>query len=211
MYFWNIGLVPFLVFGLLSVLVLARPIAGLGFKQKPKGLLDKPTFFQIFTLWSARVVGIASIAVFFCMSIDRPWMGKMEKAKNQLILLERGEIAEGKVIRRWYDDWAPSAWMILYSFEAPNPTDGKVKTYYGSARGPKQYYSPLSACDSVSIIYNPSNPKLNCEMYRFLNYPGYRWTFRQAEKTDLLLVRFKDHYKFDTYSDMTWHNAARQK
>jgi hypothetical protein len=209
MFFWNIGLVPFLVIGILWILV-AKPIAIFTIKKHPISFLS-PVFSQLLIVWMFRILGIIIIAVFFCMSIDRPWMGRMKKAENQLILLESGEIAEGKIIRRWYDDWAPSAWMVLYSFEAPNPANGEVKTYYGSARGPKQYYSSLSAGDNVSILYNPSNPKLNCEMYRFLNYPGYRRTFRQAEKTDLLLMRFKDHYKFETYSYMTWHNAARQK
>ncbi len=210
MFFWNISLLPFLVFGLFA-LVMARPIAGLGFRRKRDSLLDKPTFLQIVALWSARVVGIACISFFFRMSIDNPWMGRMKKAENQLILLEHGAIAEGRVVRGWYDDWAPSAWMILYSFEATKPANGKTKTYYGSARGPKQYYSRLSMGDSVSIIYNPSNPKLNCEMYCFLNYPGYRRTFRQAGKIELLLEKFKDKYKFEIYSYMTWHDSARQK
>ncbi len=135
----------------------------------------------------------------------------MKKAENRLVLLERGKIIEGSVFKGWFDNWAPPAWMILYSFKASNPADGEEETYWGSARGPKKYYANLSKGDTVSIIYNPSNPKINCEIYNFLNDPSYRRTFRKTGKLELLDSRFRDQYKFETYSEMTWLDSAREK
>jgi len=210
MFFFNIGLLPFFILGMFWLLF-AKPIINFGLKNKPAGFFSRPIRRQIFLVWPFRLLGVATIGVFLYMGINRPWMGRMKKAENQILLLERGEVVGGRVVKGWYDNWAPPAWMVLYSFEVSNPANGEVKTYYGSSRGPKQYYSRLSAGDSVSIIYNPSNPKLNCEMYEFLNYPGYRRAFRKAGKIGLLLDRFQDKYKFETYSYMTWLDSARQK
>ena len=134
----------------------------------------------------------------------------MRKDENRLVLLERGNITEGRIFKSWYDNYAPEGWMVLYNFKTSNPADGEAKTYWGSAHGPKKYYANLSEGDTATIIYNPSNPKINCEIYDFLNHPSYRNTFKEAGKLKLL-DRFRDKYKFEDYSYLTWYDSAKQK
>jgi len=209
MWFFNIGLFPFFIIGMFWILF-AKPIVNWGLKSKPNSVFNKPVIRQAFLVWPFRILGVAAIGVFLYMGINRPYMGMMKKAENRLFLLEAGEITEGKVVKRWYDNWAPPAWMVLYNFKILNPADGEEKTYWGSARGPKKYYANFSEGDTVAIIYNPSNPKINCEIYLFLNDPCYRYTFKEAGKLKLL-DKFRDKYKFEDYSEMKWLELAREK
>jgi hypothetical protein len=209
MWFFNIGLLPFFIIGMFWVLF-AKPIINFGLKNKQDSFFNRPIIRQIFLVWPVRFLGIAAICVFLYMGINRPWRGMMKKVENRLVLLEQGKVAEGRIVESWYDNWAPPAWMVLYNFKILNPLDGEEKTYWGSARGPKKYYANLSKGDTISIIYNPSNPKINCEMYYFLNHPSYRKTFKKAGKLKLL-DRFRDEYKFEDYSEMSWYDSARQK
>jgi len=208
-FFFNISLVPFLIFGI-CVFLLAKPLGNWQIKKSPHSFFSIPIINKIFIIWTSRAIGFAAICIFLIMGMNRPWRGMMEKEVNRLILLEEGKITEGKIVKRWYDDWAPSAWMVLYDFEISDPANDKAKTYWGSARGPKNYYANLSEGDSVSIIYYQSKPKINCEMYYFLNHPSYRKTFRETGKLELL-NRFRDEYKFEDYSYMTWYDSAREK
>jgi len=210
MFFFNISLVPFLIIGMLWVLF-AKPMVNFGLRNKTDSFFSRKINRQIFLVWPVRFLGVATICIFFYMGINRPWMGMMKKDENRLVLLEHGKIAEGRILERWFDEWAPASWMVLYDFKITNPVDGEEKTYWGTARGPKKYYANLSKGDIVAIIYKPSKPKINCEMYCFINHPSYRRTFRKVEKIGLLLDRFQDKYKFETYSYMTWLDSARQR
>jgi len=156
-------------------------------------------------------MGIGAIGAVLHTGINRP-CGGIRGDEDRLVLLEQGEITEGKIVKCWYDKEAPAGWEVLYSFKISNPRDGKAKTYWGTAWGPKKYYADFSEDDSVMIIYNPLNPKMNCEIYFFLNNPNYRYTFREAGKLELL-NKFRDEYRdmFENYSVMRWHNEAKQK
>lgn len=211
MWFFNISLAPVLIIGMVWLLF-AKPIINRGLKNKPDSFFSRPTNRRIFlVVWLLRVIGVVTICSFLYMGINSPPRGMMKKDENRLVLLEKGKVIEGSVFKGWYDDWAPSAWMILYSFKTLDSANSEEKTYWGSARGPKPYYANLSKGDTVKIIYNLSNPKINCEMYTFLNDPSYRRTFREAGKKDLLLNRFRDEYEFETYSELKWFDLAREK
>ncbi len=209
MFFFNIGWIPFLIFGMFCLLF-AKPIVNFGLKNKLDSFFSRPNIRQIFLVWPFRLLGVAAIGVFLYMGMNSPPRDMMNKDENRLVLLEQGKITEGMVVKSWFDNWAPPAWMVLYNFKTSNPADDEEETYWGSARGPKKYYANLSEGDTVSIIYNPSKPKINCEIYYFLNHPSYRKTFRDAGKLKLL-DRFRDEYKFEDYSYMKWYDLARQK
>ncbi len=207
MWFFDIRMLPSLVFGIV-VLLISRRMGNWQIRRDPDSFASVPIINKIFIVWAARAVGIMAIGIFFSMGMNSPPRGMMRKAENRLILLEEGQIVKGEVVECWFDNLAPPAWMILYSFEAPNPKDGQAKTYWGSARGPKQYYAKFSEGDPVSVIYNPAKPKMNCEMYYFLNEPQYRRTFRKAGKLELL-ANFEDEYELVDYSEMSWLDSAR--
>ena len=209
MFFFNIGWIPFLIFGMFCLLF-AKSLGNWGIKSKPDSFFSIPIVNKIFVVWTFRAIGIAAIGVFLYMSMNAPPRGMMKKGENRLVLLEQGKITKGEIVKSWYDNWAPPAWMVLYNFKILNPADDEAKTYWGSARGPKKYYANLSEGDPATIIYNPSNPKVNCEIYYFLNHPSYRYTFKGAGKLKLL-DRFRDKYKFEDYSEMKWYDLARQK
>lgn len=207
MWFFDISLLPALVIGIFWLLI-ANRMGNWQINRQPDSFFSIPIVNKIFIVWTFRVIGIMAIGVFFSMGMNSPPRGMMKKAENRLILLEKGKIVKGQVVKCWFDNLAPPAWMILYSFEAPNPKDGQAKTYWGSARGPKQYYADFSEGDTVSIIHNPAKPKINCEMYYFLNEPQHRRTFRKAGKLELL-ANFEDEYELVDYSEMSWLNSAR--
>ncbi len=208
MFFFNIDLVPFLIFGIF-VFIISRFMGNWQIKRYPNSFFSIPIINKIFIVWTARAVGVFAIGVFIYMSIDRPYRMMMKKTENQLVLLEKGQVATGTVAKdSWYDKWAPPAWMILYNFEIePNSANEEAKVYWGSAYGPKDYYSNFSKGDPVKIIYNPANPKINCELYDFVNYPHYRKTFREAGKLGLL-DKFKDEIKVEDYSYMKWYRLS---
>ncbi|MHC4158648.1 MAG: hypothetical protein ACYSSO_06175, partial [Planctomycetota bacterium] len=161
MFFFNIGLLPFLIFGIV-VFLLAKTLGNWQIKSNPDSFFSIPIINKIFLVWTGRVVGVGAICVFFYMGMNSPNRDMMDKAENRLFLLEQGVIAKGRVVKGWFDNWAPPAWMVLYNFKASNPANGEEKTYWGSARGPKKYYANFSKDDTVAIIYNPSKPKINC-------------------------------------------------
>jgi len=209
MFFFRIDLSPVIIIGMFFLLF-AKPIVNFGLKNKQDSFFNRPIIRQIFLVWGFRAIGIMTIGAFLHTCINHPYRGMMRKDENRLVLLERGKTTEGKVVKSWYDNYAPEGWEVLYNFKIFDSTDNKAESYWGSANGPKKYYANLSKGDIVTVIYNPSNPKINCEIYYFLNHPSYRKTFRDAEKLKLL-DRFRDEYKFEDYSYMKWYDLARQK
>lgn len=211
MFFFNIDLLPFLIGGIFFLLI-SKPHGNRVIKRKPDSFFSIPIINKIFVVWTGWAMGIGAIGIFYFMSLDNPYRGMMKKTENRLVLLEQGEIAEGKILKCWFDNWAPPAWMILYNFNASKPGTAETKTYWGTARGPKKYYAKFSPDDTVKIMYNPAKPKINCEIYYFLNNPNYRYTFKKAGKLESL-DKFRDEYgdKFEDYSIMGWHNQANQR
>ena len=134
----------------------------------------------------------------------------MNKDENRIVLLQEGEITRGEVYQSKYETWAPEGWEIVYKFNIKNSSDAKNVTYWGEAEGPKFYYANLHKGDTISVIYYPGNPKINCEMYYFLNHPSYRHTFKKAGKLHLL-DKFRDEYEVKDYALVQWYDLQRQK
>jgi hypothetical protein len=134
----------------------------------------------------------------------------MFKNENRLVLLEKGEITQGEVVKSFYGKLAPDGWKVLYKFNAEKPLTGEEKTYWGSAKGPKKYYANLPAGEPVTIIYYPSNPKINCEIKYMLNHPSYRITFQDAGKL-ALLDKYREEYDLEDYTLVGWYRLQRQK
>jgi hypothetical protein len=166
MFFFNKNFIPFFIVGWAWILF-SRLIINSALKRRT---CPWHTVGKITIVWTMRIIGIGLIAIFYFISINHPNREMMKNDENRIILLEQGKTVEGKVLKQWYDNWESSSWMILYSFEAPDSA-GKLKTYYGSAKGPKSYYADLSKGDIVTIIYYFSKPEINCEMYEFLSNP----------------------------------------
>jgi hypothetical protein len=155
-------------------------------------------------------MGILAIVGFLEACIDNPPRGTMNKDKNRLVLLEKGEITEGEVVKSFYQRLASEGWKVLYKINVENPVTGEEETYWGSAQGPRKYYGSLSAGEPITVIYNPVNPKVNCEIKYMLNYPSYRRTFKNAGKL-ALLDKYRDEYEVEDYTLKEWFRLQRQK
>jgi hypothetical protein len=176
-------------------------------------ILRKVTpLYGIYISLAGIFMGAWMLHDFYSMSINNPDRSMMYHNKNLILLLEQGRTIEGKVLERWYDKWRPAGWMIFYSFEVPNPKEGKLEIYYGSAKGPKHYYASLPKGDTITIIYYPAEPKINSEIYEFLSDPHYLSAFKQTGKLELY-DKFRDKYKdkFENHSLFQWYKESSRK
>ncbi|NIP50743.1 MAG: hypothetical protein GWN76_03095, partial [candidate division Zixibacteria bacterium] len=110
----------------------------------------------------------------------------LKRDKGKLLLLERGLITQGKVNKAFYQILSPAGWEVVYEFNANNPNRNQPEKYVGSSQGPEKYYKGLENGSAIPVIYDPCNPKLNCEVRCFLNNPVFRHTFNKAGKLYLL-------------------------
>jgi hypothetical protein len=194
-FFFNISKLYLLVFGLAAMLF--GPILIISGKTKLRSFTGIAN-----TIWGI-IFGLWLITGFYSAGINRPYRGMMGDNKNVVGLLDKGRIIEAKVLAHWYDEERPSRWMILYGFQAVNPTNSKTETFYGSARGLGCYFSGLAKGDHVFVIYDPTKPNVNSEMYEFLNKSSYRDAFRAAGKLDLL-TKYADNYKVEENPPTQW-------
>lgn len=162
-------------------------------------------------VWPLRIIGIISITFAFLFAISGPPMTKIRKDDNRIALLENGKIIKGEVIKKNYQLLASQGWKVIYKFYVEDPRTHKERIYYGAAQGPKKYYGSLSKGDSLTIIYNPVDPKVNCEIRYFLNHPSFRSTFERNNKLKLLLSKFGDKYEIEDYSFKEWYRLQWQK
>ena len=79
---------------------------------------------------------------------------------------------DANVTKSYYEKGAPEGWKVNYDFEAINPITNEQEVYWGWSQGPKLYYADLCYGDMVTIIYDPCDPRINCEIRRFLNSPS---------------------------------------
>ncbi len=156
------------------------------------------------------VLILAGITAFLVKNDPWPWRTLMAKDSNRIALLENGAITQGKVVKVFYQEWAPSGWRLDYNFLAEDPCTQEIRAYVGSAQGPKKYYAHLSEGDQQTIIYWPVKPEVNCEIRYFLNDPSYRWTFKKAGKSKLL-DKFRNKYEIEDYSTKEWCELMWQK
>lgn len=161
-----------------------------------------------------KIVGFAlimiCIGVFLIKNDPWPWHTLMGKETNRIALLESGAITQGQVVKVYYQEWAPDGWTLDYNFLLEDPCTKEIRTYVGSAQGPKKYYAHLSEGDPQTIIYWPAKPEVNCEIRYFLNNPTFRSTFKKAGKLELL-GKFKNKYPMENYSFKEWFKLQDEK
>lgn len=152
------------------------------------------------------------ITLFVKFSSDKnsSYLYLMSKYKNKLALLERGKITSTKVARVYYEYGAPEGWKVEYEFIVKDPALNNVKPFWGWSQGPKKYIAVLSEEESIDIIYDPCDPRINCEIKCFLNSPTFRSTFKKADKLSMLDI-FRDKYELEEYTTKEWYRQQRIK
>jgi hypothetical protein len=207
--FFSIHSFVLIVLGIIILLFAGRISDAIRGLSKNSGLsADK--YRSLLYVWPIRGMGIMLIGFGILEATSGPPRGIMQKDVNRIALLENGKIIKGEATKIYYGRLAPEGWKVLYKFIAEEPNTNQQKTYWGSALGPRKYYINLSTGDPLTIIYNPLNPKVNCEIRCFLNNPSYRSTFEKAKKS-YMLDKFKNEYELEDYTFKEWFNLARQK
>ena len=177
-------------------------------KRKYQGFPNLP-FINVMKFVGFALI-LAGIMVFLLKNDPWPWRTLMVKDTNRIALLDNGEIIQGQVVKAFYQKWAPDGWRLDYNFLVEDPCTQEIRTYVGSAQGPKQYYAFLSKGDPQTIIYWPAKPEVNCEIRYFLNHPTFRRTFKKAGKLELL-GKFKNKYPMENYSFKEWFKLQDEK
>jgi hypothetical protein len=208
MYF-NINSVVLFIIGV-AFLLFAKLITKPILQKLPKGRFESALSRKLLFLWPTRAIGIMCIVFGFVIAMSGPANTSLKKGSNRLLLLERGTLAPANVRKVFRQSVAPAGWKVIYEFDAKEPVIGELKTYIGSAQGPMKYYVPLSNGAKIAVIYDPCNPKLNCEIRCFLNKPSFRNTFRKAGKLNLL-ERFRNTYRIEDYTFEEWYRQQQQK
>jgi len=208
MYF-NINSVVLFIIGV-AFLLFAKPITKPILQKLPKGRFESTLSRKLLFLWPARAIGIMCIVFGFVMAMSGPASTILKKGANRLLLLERGALAPAKVKKVFHQFVAPAGWKVIYEFDVKEPVIGELKTYVGSSQGPMKYYAPLPNGAKITVIYDPCNPRLNCEIRCFLNKPSFRNTFRKAGKLNLL-DKFRDNFEIEEYSFERWYELQQQK
>ena len=209
MFFFRLDLLPVLIFGIVAI-CFARKITNYSLKSvSENSWIRIPIFREIFLVWTWRTIGTMAFVAYISTCLNNP-PDTMRKEENRIVLLEQGVTTKGQVYKSWYAKLAPEGWTILYKFDIKDNPNGKTVTYWGDVDGPMDYYAPLSKGDSVTVIYLPENPKINCEIFHFLNHPCFRRTFKDAGKLQLL-DKFRDEYEIKDYSLIQWYDLQRLK
>jgi len=208
MFFDAYGLIPMAMGAVVTVF--AGRIADAMRSMPEQHWLTAPRFRGLLWVWPTRFGGILCLVFGFLIAASGPSRKIMDKDVNRILLLENGKITKGEVTKKSYQFIASSGWKVVYKFAVKDPEGNEEKLYWGSAQGPRKYYGSLSGGDSVTIIYQPSNPKVNYEIRYFLNNPNYRTTFKKAGKLQLL-KKFVGDYDVADYSSEQWYRLQRQR
>lgn len=195
-----------LVLGMI-LLVSTRAITNFIFHRSPRSWFDTPLRRGIFSLIFGAMICLCMVfAIMIAVSI--PDKVSLNYDRNKLQLLENGVVIAGRVKSARYYLGTSSGWTVYYEFDAKDPETGKVKTYMGDSSGPKKYYYGLSPKEAVTVIYDPCNPGLNCEIRRFLNHPSFRYVFKKAGKLSVLNKLGRD-FEMEEYSFHEWYRQQR--
>lgn len=191
-------------------LIFAKTMTNLILKHSPKNRFTTSFSRSLLFAWPIRSMGIICLVFSLLIATSGPSRSIMDKDENIIALLENGTITKGEVTKRFYQHVAPAGWKIIYKFDAEAATTDGERAYWGSAQGPRKYYISLDENDPVTIIYNATNPKVNCEIRYFLNNPNYRHTFQKSGKLELLDM-FKNEYEIEDYSFKEWYRLQQRE
>lgn len=195
------------ILGLLFLLF-AKKITKLIFHFSPDNRFNTPLLRNMFCVLPIWGMGLMCLVFAFIISNSSPMHSSLKRGKGRLLLLEKGLITQGIVDKVSYQIISPAGWEVVYKFNTNNPRTNQPEKYIGSSQGPEKFYKGLEKGSSISVIYDPCNPKLNCEVRRFLNHPSFRHTFNKAGKL-YLLDRFRDRYEIETYTFREWYGQQQ--
>jgi len=201
--------IPLILIGIISI-VFAKKIADFMLSFLAGSKFNKRPYKSLLYIWPIRLVGVICLGFSLLIFFSGPSATYMNKDENRIVLLENGEIIEGKIQKCYFQRLAPEGWKVIYEFIFEDPKTHREKTFSGSSQGPKKYYYNLTKEDTLDIIYNPKNPNINCEVRHFINHPSYRDTFKKAGKLSLL-DKFSDHYKMEDYSFKEWYRQQQTR
>lgn len=207
--FFRFHCIPLIVIGIVS-LVFAKKIADFMLSFLPGHKFNKQPYKSLLYTWPIRFVGIICLGFSFLIFSSGPSTIYMNKDKNRIILLEDGVIIKAKIKRCYFQRLAPEGWKVTYEFIVEDSKTHEEKAFFGSSQGPKEYYCNLSRGDTLDIIYNPQNPKVNCEIKCFLNHPSHRSTFKKAGKLNLI-DKFSEQYKLENYTFKQWYRLQQRR
>lgn len=200
----------FLIIVVACFLIFAKTMTNLILKHSPKNRFTTSFSRSLLFAWPIRSMGIICLVFSLLIATSGPSRSIMDKDENIIALLENGTITKGEVTKRFYQHVAPAGWKVIYEFDVKEPIIGELNTYVGSSQGPKKYYMALSNGANITIIYDPCNPTLNCEISNFLNHPSHRHTFKKAGKLELL-GKFRNKYPMEDYSFKEWFKLQDEK
>lgn len=152
----------------------------------------------------SKIFACILLSSFFLFMIDA-FFHEEERQQGWIALLERGKITQGLVNQIFFQHMASSGWAIRYKFEV------EKKTFKGSAQGPKDYYTNFNKNDTLDIIYDPSNPENNKEVFEFLNRVSIVNTFKKTNRYDFMIAKFGNKYEIKDYTDKSWYHQQRIK
>jgi len=203
----KIGLIVLFTLGL-SFLFFAQKITKFIFYLSPENMFNTPLLRSLFIVWPIRVIGVMCLISGVIILKSNPMSEDLKSDSSVLLLLEKGVITQGKVDKVFYQLIAPVGWKVIYNFEAKDPETSQVKSFIGSSQGPKKYYNNLSQGDPITVIYDESRPKLNCEIKCFLNDPVFSRLYRKPENLHLL-DRFRGKYEIESYTYREWYSQQQ--
>jgi len=207
--FFHFHCIPLIVIGV-ACLVFAKKIADLMLRPLPGHKFNKQPYKSLLYIWPIRFIGILCLGFSFLIATSGPSRIFMNSDKTRIDLLECGEIIQANVQKVYFQHLAPEGWKVIYEFISEDPKTYESTTFVGSSQAPKEYYYNLSKGDTLDVIYNPQNPKVNCEIRRFLNHPSHRNTFKKAGKLNLL-DKFLEQYKLENYTFKQWYRLQQRR
>lgn len=179
----------------IALLTFAIPITNFLDKHQPSTLLKKTSRLHI--LWMIRCLGLFLLYIAADSGSYRPNPNLMKKEENMIILLEEGKIAEGEVIKLFYDKKA-NINAFFYKFITDDPETGQLKVFWSTSNPYNYLESQLQVGDNIEIIYHPSKPEISMEIKDFLSNKWHLRVFSENNKLDLL-QRFRDKYPIEDY------------
>jgi hypothetical protein len=202
----NIRWIVLLIIGL-SLVVFSAKIAKLMFRPPPESKFNTRFIRYVFFVVPICGIGLMFLLLAFLERKGAAMHSSLKSARGVILLYERGVITRAKVKQASYQIWAPAGWEVTYAFDTNDPQTGQRTKYTGSSQGPEKYCRSATG-SSVSVIYDPCYPSVNCEIRCFLNDPSFRHYLKKKDKL-YLLDRFREEYELESYTFKEWYSQQQ--